>query len=266
MRKTTLIKLLAIALLLLPSAALAGSFRAVPIKVKMNARKKTAVLKVTNDGAEKVTVQITAKEWYQGEKGRDLYKDTKDIIYFPRMADIKPGEERIIRLGYKGKSSLREKTYRLFVEELPVTEPGEAMALKFALRLSVPIFIAPPKEVKKVSIEGAELKDGMVVVRVRNSGNTHLVVRKVKASGVSASGAEVFSKDMGGWYVLAGLTRAYGLGVPEKGCLKAAKINVAVEAGKKTLEREVSVVKAACKAPRKPEKKKTPSPRAGKSS
>jgi len=265
LRKTILIKILAVAFLLVPCAALAGSFRAVPIKVRMDARNKTAVLKVTNDGAEKVTVQITAKEWYQGEKGRDLYRDTKDIIYFPRMADIKAGEERIIRLGYKGKASLREKTYRLFVEELPVTEPGEAMALKFALRLSVPIFVAPPKEVRKVSIEGAELKDGTVVVRVRNSGNTHLVVRKVRASGVSASGDEVFSKDMGGWYILSGLTRPYGLGVPEKGCLEAAKISVTVEAGKETLERAVSVDRAACKSPKKPDNK-TPSPRAGKSS
>lgn len=258
MRKISIIKILAITLMLLPSAALAGSFRAVPIKVFMDARSKTAVLKVTNDGAEKVTVQIDAKEWSQNKDGRDVYVDTKDIIFFPRMADIKPGEERIIRLGYKGKSSLREKTYRLFVEELPVSTPGEAMALKFALRLSVPIFIKAPKEVAKSSIEGLEQKDGMVLVSVRNSGNTHLVVKKIKAEGLSSSGKEVFSKDMGGWYVLSGLTRTYALGVPEKGCVKASKIKVSVEAGKERLEKDISVVKSACRAPKKPHEKKAP--------
>jgi fimbrial chaperone protein len=257
LRKTLLVKILAMALLLLPAAALAGSFRVVPIKVFMDARSKTAVLRVTNDGSEKVNVQISTKAWSQAESGRDEYKDTKDIIFFPRMADIRPGEERIIRLGYKGKALLREKTYRLFVEELPVSEPGEEMALKFALRLSVPIFIKPAKEVRKSSMEGAELKDGMVLVKVRNKGNSHFIVKKIKATGLDSSGAEVFSEDMGGWYVLSGLTRTYALGVPEKECLKATKIKVSVEVGKRKLEKDFSVTKAACRAPKKPTRKKT---------
>jgi len=240
---------------------MAGSFRAVPIKVNMSARVKTAVLKVTNDGAEKVTVQITAKEWSQDENGRDVYAKTKDIIYFPKMADIKAGEERIIRLGYKGRPSAHEKTYRLFVEELPVTEPGEAMALKFALRLSIPIFITPLKETANSSIDGVELKEGHVLVRVKNSGNTHLIVKKIKAQGLDAAKGEVFNKDMGGWYVLTGITRKYALAVPEKECAKASTIKATVEIGKKEMERKIPVVKAACKAPKKPEKEKEKVPR-----
>jgi len=240
---------------LLPAAALAGSFKAVPIKVNMSARAKTAVLKVTNDGAEKVTVQLYAREWTQDKTGRDVYKDTKEVIFFPAMAEIKKGEERIVRLGYKGRPPVREKTYRLFIEEMPVDKPGDEMALKFALRLSIPVFVRPPKEVAKSSLAGAELEKGRVVVRVKNGGNAHFVVKKIKARGLDASGKEVFTAEMGGWYVLSGVTRTYALDVPEKGCRGAHEIEVSAEVGEKKMKAKTTVDAARCKRPEEPEEK-----------
>jgi fimbrial chaperone protein len=247
------LRLLAALVLLLPVTALAGSFKVVPIRLYLDARSKTTIVKVTNDGAEKVTVQLEAKVWGQGPDGRDVYTDTKDIVFFPKIADIEKGEERIIRVGYKGKPSGNERTYRLFIQELPVTKPGE-VALKFALRFAVPVFVAATNEVRERSIESAELKDGRVHVKVKNGGNTHFIVSKVRATGLNGSGKEVFNSETGGWYVLSGITKTYSVDVPEAECMKASAIKVGIEVERVLMDSELSVDKRGCKRAEKTEK------------
>jgi fimbrial chaperone protein len=243
-------------LFMLPPAY-AGSFKAVPTKIFLNARAKTAVLRVTNSGNEKVTVQLDTKEWSQDENGKDVYTDTRDIIFFPRMADIKKGEERIIRVGYNGKiSGATEKTYRLFVQELPVKKPGE-MALKFALKLGIPIFVKPVKEIEDSAIQGAELKEGKVLVKVSNNGNTHFIVNRLSITGLDSSGAEVFAKEIGGWYVLSGITKAYAIDIPGEKCRKASAIKVSVGVKDKRLGARVAVDRARCERPAAPDADKT---------
>jgi fimbrial chaperone protein len=251
-----IIRLLTVLFFFLPAYALAGSFKVVPIKLFLDARTKTSVLKVTNDGTEKVTVQLDAKEWSQDEVGKDRYEETKDIIFFPKIADIEKGEERIIRVGYRGKkTAATERTYRLFVQELPVAKPGE-MVLKLALRFGIPIFIKPLKEASERAIEKVELKEGRVLVTVKNNGNNHFVVSKIKAVGLDGSGGEVFSRDTGGWYVLAGVSKRYAVDIPEQECLKASVINVAVEVERTSMDAHVDVDSAQCQRPEEPEESK----------
>jgi fimbrial chaperone protein len=200
--------ILSILPLLLPGSALAGSFKVVPVRLSFDARSKSAVVKITNEGEEKVTVQLDAKTWSQDDAGVDLFEETADILFFPRMATIEKGEERIIRVGYQGKPTTGEQTYRLFIHELPVVIPGE-MAIKFALTMSIPIFISPHKEISDWRIEEVGLADESLKVKVRNSGNSHLVVSNIKASGLDDSGADAFSRTVSGWYSLPGSTRLY---------------------------------------------------------
>jgi fimbrial chaperone protein len=221
LRRALVIKFLSVIIILLPSFVTAGSFKAVPVKLYLDARSRTEVLKITNEGNEKVTVQLNAKEWTQDEQGQDVYEDTKDIVFFPMIADIEKGEERIIRVGYQGQKQMQEeKTYRLFVEELPVSKPGE-MALKFALKLGIPIFIQPLKETVAWSINGVDLSKGRLTVKVKNSGNTHFVVNTIKAVGLDGSGKEVFSRYINGWYTLAGVSKPFGMTVSYEECMNS---------------------------------------------
>jgi fimbrial chaperone protein len=236
-----------------PAAALAGSFKAIPIKLFMDAKTKTAVLKIVNEGEEKVTVQLDAKKWTQDETGKDLYEETGDIIIFPKMADIQKGEERIIRVGYSGKPAAREQTYRIFAQELPVSKPGE-MALKFALNLSIPLFIKPLKETTDWSVEVAGLSEESLKIKVKNSGNSHIVVSKFKAVGLDDAGKEAFSHDMAGWYTLPGSTRLFTLPIPYDDCLKAKTIRVEAAVERTSKEAILTVGKEMCT--RKPEQPK----------
>ena len=246
MTRALTIRFLAAIFLLLPTLVFAGSFKAVPIKLFFDAGSRTSLLKVTNQGDEKVTVQLDAKEWSQNEKGQDIYEETKDIVFFPKIADIEEGEERIVRIGYQGQNVLlQEKTYRLFLQELPISKPGE-MALKFALRLGIPVFVNPKQARTEWAINGVDLSKGILTVKVRNSGNIHFIVSKIKAVGLDGSGKEVFSRDINGWYTLAGVSKHFAVGVSHEECLSSKAINVAVEVDNTWKEARLDVNKSMC--------------------
>lgn len=246
MTRSFIIKFLAVIFILLPSPVFAGSFKAVPVKLFFDAGSRTSVLRITNQGDEKATVQLDAKEWSQDEKGQDIYEETKDIVFFPKIADIEKGEEKIVRIGYQGqKVLLQEKTYRLFLQELPVTRPGE-MALKFALRLGIPIFINPQKEVTGWAINGVTLSEENFTVKVKNSGNIHFIVGKIKAVGLDGSGKEVFSRDINGWYTLAGVSKPFSMAVSHDECMNIRAINVAVEVDNTKNEARLDVDNTMC--------------------
>ena len=250
MKKKLLITALVITIISVPLIASAGSFRAVPVKLYLDARTKTAVLKVTNDGEEKVTVQLEAVSWRQDNDGKDIYEPTKDIVFFPKIADIEQGQEKIIRVGYEGKKATApestEKTYRLFIQELPVSKPGE-VAIKMAIRMGLPIFVAPEtKAVKQGIIEKMALSDGSLTVKVRNAGNSHLILSRIKAKGIDGAGGEAFSAESPGWYVLAGSARGFAVDVGKADCLKAREIKAEAEADKVVITGSLNVDKNLC--------------------
>jgi P pilus assembly chaperone PapD len=151
-----------------------------------------------------------------------------------------------VRVGYQGQKALsREKTYRLFLQELPVSRPGE-MALKFALRMGIPIFIKPQKETIEWVIGEVGLSEGSLTVRVRNSGNTHFIVGKISATGLDDSGKAVFSREMRGWYALAGASKPFAMAVSREECLGVKAIKVAVEVEKTGKETTLAVAKSMC--------------------
>jgi fimbrial chaperone protein len=232
--------------LILSSPAYASSLKTVPVQLFFDAGTKATVLRVTNEGGEKVTVQLDAREWRQDESGEDVYEETRDIVFFPKMADIDKGEERIVRVGYQGLKALsREKTYRLFLQELPVTRPGET-ALKFAMRIGIPIFIKPQKEIIEWAIGGVGFSERSLTVRVKNSGNAHLFVSKIRATGLDDSGKAVFSREMRGWYALAGALKPFAMAVSREECVGAKTIKVAVEVEKTGKEATLAVVNSMC--------------------
>ena len=244
-------------LALVPLQAMAGAFRVIPTQITLEAQAKTGTVKVINTGDEKVTIQVEGMGWRQDAEGRDEYDTTQELVFFPKIFSMAANEERIVRIGYQGEWPLREKTYRIYLQELPVAKPGETV-IKMVLRLGVPVFIRPVKatqgntvEIERVALSGAQL-----LVQIKNNGNSHMIVRTIKASGVDGSGAEVFSQEMAGWYVLPGVSKPFLLAIPTEQCLKAKAIQVAVEGGQPNLGATVDIDKARCAQP--PERSNEP--------
>lgn len=229
----------------------AGSFKVFPLKLELDQNTKTTLFKITNTGNNQVTVQLEVVKWFQNEKGEDRYEPTRDIVYFPKIVKVDAGQQRIIRLGYRGKKNvIKEKTYRIFAQELP--ELGEQKsALKFSLRFSVPIFVDVADNIPQSPIarlQGVSLLNGKLQVQVKNDGDKHLVVKSVNVSGVRYDGQQLFEAKSGGWYVLPEVTKPFLVNMPENECRQSEELNLKIETTAGSLKDMLSVDKSQCVA------------------
>src|SRR4030042_401109 len=117
--------------------------------------------------------------WLPVEICTDQYVETHDIIFFPRMMTLEKKEEKILRAGIKIPATTKEKTYRLFIEEIPGPRKAEGVNVAIAIRFGVPIFVKPFKDDAKGVIEKIELSKGVLNVHVKNAGNVHLIIHSV---------------------------------------------------------------------------------------
>lgn len=215
-------------LVLASGAAHAGSFKVAPIKLFYDAKAKSAVLRVHNTDREKATLQLEAFKWTNSEDEQDQYTPTSDIVFFPKILVLEKDEEKIVRVGYRGEPEKNERTYRLYLEELPVSKSGET-AIKTVLRLGVPIFIAPIAPQRIGWVDKIELRAGVLGVTVKNIGNQHLLVTKLKASAVNSADTETFAKEVGGWYVLPGVARTFYIDFPKEACEKSKTVKLTIQ-------------------------------------
>ncbi|MCM0081677.1 fimbria/pilus periplasmic chaperone [Geomonas sp. Red32] len=216
--------------------ACAGEWRVTPIRVFFERGARSGIVNVENDGDTPLVLQVKAVEWTQDATGADRYVDSNDLIFFPKQLTVPPKDQRLIRLGLKGGAVLRERTFRLYVEEVPKLQSPEdkkaamGATVSVNIRFAIPIFITPAKEVNAAGISKAELKGGTVTVAVANNGNQHFRVNSLEVTGKNASGATTFSRKADGWYVLNGATRSFSVAVPEEGCRASETIVVTGDA------------------------------------
>jgi fimbrial chaperone protein len=235
------------------SRAVAADFQIQPMTMDLSSGVKSGVFSVINNGSEKIDFQVSLREWNQDEKGKDVLTDTKDIIFFPTVMSVEAKSQRAIRIGLKTAPSLKEKTYRLLVQEIPThknTDDGVKKNIKagvaIAFRFSMPIFVKPLKPEESYIIDRIEMSKGVVKATVRNTGNVHVKLRAVKFSGKSADGTEIFSKEVAGWYILNGLSISYEAEIPKDVCGKIAQIDLNAQTETANINGALNVQKNMC--------------------
>lgn len=217
----------------------AVSIRVSPIRVYLSASNKISSVTIFNESNDKVIIQVSAKSWSQDEQGRDQFAKTRGLIFFPKILTLEKGQQQLVRISLKGPPAIsREKTYRLYIRELPVASPGET-AIKFTLQISLPVFIQPLKELRQWSVEKLQLDKGQAQVHVLNSGNGHILVNNVTVTGWDSDGTELFTKKKSGWYVLSGISKSFLVPLPPSECLRVTRFKVTVESNDKIKEKEV---------------------------
>jgi fimbrial chaperone protein len=238
--------------LFLANNAPAANFDIKPIKIFLDPKSKIEKLTLKNISEEDLTVQIKGYQWTQNEKGQDIYQETRDLILFPRITTIKQEEEKIIRIGTNLNSGSKEKTYRIFVEEIPSGEKIEntGSTIHMYMKIGVPVFISPGKKVEKGTIEAVNIKKGKAEIKVQNNGNFHFMVNAVQVRGVDRQGKEIFSTAVDGWYILSGESKAYEITIPPDECKDITRLNVEVRTNNNNVFNElVPVEKPMCGQP-----------------
>lgn len=230
----------------LPPDGFAADFSITPIRIFFDERAKTSALNVTNESGEGLTLQLKVFAWQQDEEGKDVYTPTEDIIFFPKIFELEKQGNKLVRLGTEVPFGSREKTYRLYLEELPEPHEQKTTAVRILMRVGVPIFIQPLNPEVKGRIEAAVLQKGSLSFRVRNEGNTHFIIKKILVQGLDEAGGQLFTTEAGGGYLHGDTTRGFAVEIPADGCLQAKTLHISVDTDKLSMDEEIAVSKEMC--------------------
>jgi fimbrial chaperone protein len=191
-------------------------------------------------------VQMKAMEWSQDAEGKDKYTDTQEIIFFPKIMTLEKNENKIIRAGITIPAVAKEKTFRLFIEEIPEPRKKEGTNVAIAIRFGVPIFAKPLKEVTSGEIGKTGMTNDKLSFVVSNTGNVHFRITSILATEKDAKGKTLFSKELDGWYLLNGASRTYSVNIPKDKCVPGATIEVAVKSDNLNLSKNLNIEKSMC--------------------
>ena len=224
----------------------AAEWRVAPIRLDLGASARSGVITVFNEKPETLHLQMKAFAWTQDAEGKDRYEETDDLLFFPRIMIFSKAEERILRAGIKMAVPPREKAYRLFLEEIPGPRKTEGTNVAIAIRLGVPVFVRPVKEEALGEVAELALSQGTLSLAVRNTGNVHFSIAAIEIKGTGPKGEETFSKEIGGWYLLAGASRRYEAAIPREACRGTATIAAAARTDRLTFSGALAVNETMC--------------------
>ena len=232
------------------ASALPGEFVVSPIRLDLGPSIRSGAITLRNESTERIGFQVEAMEWQQDADGKDQYVQTQDLVFFPKIMMVEGGQEGLIRVGTKRPVVPAEKTYRLFIQELPSTNkaPEQNTAqVNFLIRFGAPVFVAPLKSHDGLEIGSLDLANGEISLSARNSGNRHQMVQNLQLKGADGGGNEVYALTIADRYLLAGTTKHYAATVPPEQCARLASLTVELKTDRLSTARKLDVTRSMCR-------------------
>jgi fimbrial chaperone protein len=175
--------LLALLLALGAVRAEASTFNISPIRADLSAAHRTEALTIVNADAEPVVIQVKVVAWSQKD-GSEQLDDTREILSTPPVLQIPANAQQIVRVALRrDPDAAQELTYRVIFEEVPQAAPKDFTGLRVALRLSIPVFVAPSqgRPNPQVAWQSRWLPNGQLEIAAINHGTGHYQVMDFEA-------------------------------------------------------------------------------------
>ncbi len=228
--------------------ATAATFTVDPTQIFLSGRSNSALVRLRNDSAEPLRFQLSVFAWSQSRTGELQVDPTKDIVFFPSLLTLQPGEERRIRVASSAPVGPTEKTYRIFVEELPPLDRSTAAggSIRVLTKMGIPIFLRPAKEASTAALADLSVVGGHATFALVNAGTIHFVPKSVRVVGRTAAG-DAFEGRAEAWYVLAGSRREFDIELPESQCGQITSILVDVLVSDSSLQQVLQTPAGVCR-------------------
>jgi fimbrial chaperone protein len=160
--------------------------------------------------------------WSQ-KNGDEHLDETRELLVTPPVMQIPAKTAQVVRVALRREPDpAQELSYRVIFEEVPQAAANVSTTLRVALRLSVPVFVAPVRGNPGPNLEWESrwLPDGKLELAAVNRGTTHVQVTDFD---VLPAGAKDPVRGMTSKYVLPGSrmswTLAPGTDVDRRGAL-----------------------------------------------
>ena len=232
----------------LAGSAHAGSFQVNPIRIILSPQSTSALLEVQNDGSETARFQIGVFEWDQSADGEMVLNPTEDVIFYPKLLTIEPGDQRNIRVGTKQVTVATEKSYRIFVEELPPADDTQQRGIRLLTKMGVPIFIQPIKQLVQAELGEMKMGGNEFSFEIRNTGNIHFVPGKIRVIGKDMASQILLERSPQPWYILTGGVRKLSIPISPPECKQLHELTIEVEVEGKTLNQAFPVPAEVCQS------------------
>jgi len=179
--------LLGLSLLIIVSPLSQASVQVSPTRIFVAAERNAAGLTLVNTGTADLYAQVRVFEWQQRD-GQEQLLSTHAIVASPPMLKLTPGVNQLVRIVRNGiPDNKTESSYRIIIDEVPINtdttdqslDPiAQSDGLKFRLRYSIPVFLAPPEHIAVQPILNSQLieDDGTYSLHISNEGNGHAQV------------------------------------------------------------------------------------------
>lgn len=165
--------------LLVAGEAVAAALGVAPTRIELAPGQTSASLTIENQANAAVTLQVQTFAWSGPAIDPEL-RSGRELIAVPPVFSLEPGAKQIVRVALRTPvDGQRERAYRLLITEVPVTWADDTMGVRFALRLSLPVFAkaagakaAPAWSIRSTG-RGGELE-------LANRGTAHLRLRRIE--------------------------------------------------------------------------------------
>jgi fimbrial chaperone protein len=225
-------------------ASFAFSVSISPILLELDSKHQITSFTVTNKADTKVTFQLSTMKWEQ-KKGTDITTNTNDLIITPPIITIPAGAEQIVRVGMRNPTPRSiEGTYRIILKQLPIDIDSKDLkksftaGLRMILAFSVPLFITPVQEIKRIDWEIKKIPSHKLRLKLTNKGNVHVTITKLLLQ--DASESVHFSPEVVG-RVLSGQSREWVLSLKKTLIGKGITIKATTDWNDKYRELNVTV-------------------------
>jgi len=181
---------LALIIMLTAGAACAAAIDVNPVRIDLRRAGESAELRVSNKDSQPVSVEVVARKWDQDAQGKDILKDTDEVLAVPPIFTIAPGGRQIVRIAFLGQADpIKEVSYRLLITELNPPAENQGAAVTMRLQINMPVFVAPvsQKASPDIQLVSTRKSEQGTYVALRNTGSGHVKLKSVELTGSEAA-------------------------------------------------------------------------------
>jgi fimbrial chaperone protein len=231
-----------------PGRAFAQTLEVTPIQAELTRKAPTEIITLHNLGSEPTRYQVSAFAWQQDRRGAMQLSRTKDVVFFPGLLTIGAGEKRNVRVAAAPSVQFGavEKTYRIFVEQLPAAPKAAQTSIRVLTRVGIPVYVEPPEPAVRAEVASLAREGRRVSFVLKNTGNIRIRPDLVRLVGRGEAGDIVFDQPLSSWYVLAGGERVFETETPKDGCARVRVVSAEIAVAKGKVESQLPVAGGAC--------------------
>jgi fimbrial chaperone protein len=190
---------------------------------KNKQQRSTTVIVESSGFSQSKIFELSASTWTQNEKGEDVLLEEKNILFNPKIFELKPNSKQIVRVGFiqsaSGIATDKEKAWRIIFNEVtPITDP-QAMNIQF--KFSLPLFVGQQdKNNLKVDLKKINNK---FILDLENNSKSHVQLNEVELIG--ANNKELVKKGINK-YLLSGGKYQLDLGAVNSSLNEKIKVRI----------------------------------------